>query len=64
VWQLQVPEEVTIMMADDNWGNLMGVLPWGSEHKGGGGIYYHADCTLQPLHPAQCSNSALVRNAD
>jgi hypothetical protein len=52
------------MMADDNWGNLMGVLPWGSEHKGGGGIYYHADCTLQPLHPAQCSNSALVRNAD
>jgi hypothetical protein len=41
---LDVPDDVTIMLADDNWGNIMGVLPWGSDHKAGGGIYYHADC--------------------
>lgn len=42
--QLKVPDEVTTLFADDNWGNIMGVLPLNSTRKGGGGIYYHADC--------------------
>ncbi len=32
------------MFADDNWGNMMAVLPAGSEHTGGSGLYYHAEC--------------------
>jgi len=33
------------MLADDNWGNLMAVLPKERRGQGAGGIYYHADCT-------------------
>lgn len=36
--------KVTPLLADDNWGNLMAVLPEDTEYKSGGGIYYHADC--------------------
>jgi hypothetical protein len=32
------------LLAEDNWGNLIAVLPWGDNHTAGGGIYYHADC--------------------
>jgi hypothetical protein len=32
------------LLAEDNWGNLVAVLPWGDNHTAGGGIYYHADC--------------------
>lgn len=32
------------MLADDNWGNLMAVLPDDRRKPGAGGIYYHADC--------------------
>ena len=42
--QLQVPDDVSILFADDNWGNIMSVLPSGKEHKAGAGIYYHVDC--------------------
>ena len=34
---------VTPLLADDNWGNLMAVMP-DNQHPGGGGIYYHVDC--------------------
>ena len=34
---------VTPLLADDNWGNLMAVMP-DKNHQAGGGIYYHADC--------------------
>ncbi len=35
---------VTPLLGDDNWGNLMAVMPEGKDHPAGGGIYYHADC--------------------
>jgi hypothetical protein len=38
---------VTALLAEDNWGNLVAVMPWGSNHSAGGGIYYHADCECQ-----------------
>jgi hypothetical protein len=34
---------VTPLLADDNWGNLMAVVPKGT-HPAGGGVYYHVDC--------------------
>jgi hypothetical protein len=39
------------LLAEDNWGNLVAVLPWGDNHTAGGGIYYHADCEFLPLLP-------------
>lgn len=47
--QLTVPDDVTILLADDNWGNLMAVLPWGDNHTAGGGIYYR---TCRSMHGA------------
>lgn len=36
---------VTVLFADDNYGNIMSVLPPEREgHKAGAGIYYHVDC--------------------
>ncbi|WWC73829.1 uncharacterized protein I206_107801 [Kwoniella pini CBS 10737] len=41
---LEVPEDVTVLFADDNYGNLMSVLPPDKQdHKAGAGIYYHVD---------------------
>ncbi len=41
---LKVPEDVTLMWCDDNWGNIMR-LPTEQERErsGGAGIYYHYD---------------------
>lgn len=39
------------LLAEDNWGNLVAVLPWGDNHTAGGGIYYHADCEFLLLLP-------------
>ncbi|ORX37574.1 hypothetical protein BD324DRAFT_622478 [Kockovaella imperatae] len=40
---LKVPEDVTIMLADDNWGNVMATPRRDVTHKGGAGLYYHAE---------------------
>jgi hypothetical protein len=37
-------DSVTALLADDNWGNLMAVLPDDRRKPKAGGIYYHADC--------------------
>ena len=41
---LRVPDDVTLLWSDDNWGNLRH-LPTAAERKrsGGNGIYYHLD---------------------
>ena len=46
---LKVPDDVTIMFADDNYGNIMQVLdPELADHPAGAGIYYHADYHGRP----------------
>ncbi len=32
---LQVPDDIIVLLADDNWGNLMATLPAGDSHMGG-----------------------------
>ena len=46
---LRVPDDVTLLWADDNWGNLRR-LPTAEERKrsGGAGIYYHFDYVGDP----------------
>lgn len=42
---MKVPDDVTIMLADDNWGNVMAVPPEEIRgRKGGSGLYYHGEC--------------------
>ncbi|ORY30028.1 hypothetical protein BCR39DRAFT_598553 [Naematelia encephala] len=46
--QLEVPEDVITLFADDNWGNIMTVQPPEKQHKAGSGIYYHVDYVGMP----------------
>lgn len=41
---MQVPDDVTLLLCDDNWGNIRRLpKPSDSTRKGGYGIYYHFD---------------------
>ncbi|KAG9235610.1 hypothetical protein BJ875DRAFT_528789 [Amylocarpus encephaloides] len=46
---LTVPDDITLLWADDNWGNLRR-LPVGNEtnRSGGAGVYYHVDYVGDP----------------
>ncbi|SDP14650.1 Glycosyl hydrolase family 67 N-terminus [Mucilaginibacter sp. OK268] len=41
---MRVPDDVTLLLCDDNWGNIRKLPPAGEKpRKGGYGIYYHFD---------------------
>ena len=40
---MTVPDDVTLLFSDDNWGDLRRVPPAGIRRSGGFGIYYHFD---------------------
>jgi len=41
---MKVPEDMTILLCDDNWGNVRRLPELGAKkHPGGYGIYYHVD---------------------
>jgi hypothetical protein len=41
---MHVPDDVTLLMCDDNWGNIRRLPPPGEKkHPGGYGMYYHFD---------------------
>ncbi len=40
---MQVPDDVTLLFADDNWGNLRRLPKPGATRGGGYGVYYHFD---------------------
>lgn len=46
---MRVPDDVIMMLCDDNWGNVRRV-PTGKDlnHKGGWGLYYHVDYVGAP----------------
>jgi len=43
---LRVPDDVLILLCDDNWGNIRNVPK--TQHKGGWGMYYHVDYVGAP----------------
>ncbi|WP_449139342.1 glycosyl hydrolase 115 family protein [Segatella sp.] len=47
--RMKVPDDVTLLLCDDNWGNVRRV-PNAKErkHKGGWGLYYHVDYVGAP----------------
>jgi hypothetical protein len=42
--QLKVPDDITILFTDDNYGNLVTVQDPEKFHPAGAGMYYHVDC--------------------
>ncbi|WP_202845670.1 glycosyl hydrolase 115 family protein [Luteimonas saliphila] len=40
---MRVPDDVTLLFADDNWGNIRRLPDPGSQRPGGYGVYYHFD---------------------
>lgn len=40
---MRVPDDVTLLYSDDNWGDIRRVPPTGRRRRGGYGIYYHFD---------------------
>jgi len=40
---MRVPDDVTLLFSDDNWGNLRRLPPPGAHRAGGYGVYYHFD---------------------
>jgi len=40
---MEVPDDVTLLFADDNWGNIRRLPDPGAERPGGYGVYYHFD---------------------
>lgn len=46
---LTVPDYVTLLWSDDNWGNIRGFLPPSERNRtGGAGVYYHFDYVGDP----------------
>jgi hypothetical protein len=40
---MKVPDDVTLLFADDNWGNIRRLPEPGAKRPGGYGVYYHFD---------------------
>lgn len=62
---LQVPEDITLLWADDNWGNVRR-LPLQNEtsRSGGAGIYYHFDYVGDPRDYKWVNNVQLSKTAE
>ena len=58
---LSVPDDITLLWADDNWMN-MERLPLANEtgRSGGAGIYFHFDVSECTSQCATCTNPALI----
>ncbi len=59
---MRVPDDVTILLCDDNWGNIR-KLPQGAQknHPGGYGIYYHYDYVGDPRNYKWINTNPLPR---
>jgi hypothetical protein len=59
---MRVPDDVTLLWCDDNWGNIRR-LPTAEERKraGGAGIYYHFDYVGDPRNYKWINTTALTK---
>ena len=59
---MQVPEDITLMLCDDNWGNVRRVpSPENRNRKGGFGLYYHFDYVGVPRNSKWINISPIPR---
>lgn len=59
---MKVPDDVILLLCDDNWGNVR-LLPefGGKHHKGGYGMYYHVDYVGGPRNSKWINVSQIQR---
>ncbi|AKD05468.1 glycosyl hydrolase [Pontibacter korlensis] len=59
---MRVPDDVTLLLADDNWGNIRKLPKVGEkQHSGGYGIYYHYDYVGGPRNYKWINTNPLPR---
>lgn len=59
---MRVPDDVTLLLCDDNWGNIRKLpKPGDKPHAGGYGIYYHFDYVGGPRNYKWLNTNSLPR---
>lgn len=59
---MRVPDDVTLLLADDNWGNIRKLPKVGEkQHAGGYGIYYHFDYVGGPRNYKWINTNPIAR---
>ncbi|MFN3676908.1 MAG: glycosyl hydrolase 115 family protein [Sphingomonas pseudosanguinis] len=58
---MRVPDDVTLLFADDNWGNIRRLPPPGQTRAGGAGVYYHFDYVGGPRNYKWLDTNAVPR---
>ena len=59
---MRVPDDVTLLLCDDNWGNIRRLpAPGAGKRKGGYGIYYHFDYVGGPRNYKWINTNPLPR---
>ncbi len=59
---MQVPDDVTLLLCDDNWGNIRRLPELGAKRrKGGFGMYYHVDYVGGPRNSKWINVSPIPR---
>lgn len=59
---MRVPDDVTLLLCDDNWGNIRKLPPVGSPKRAGGyGIYYHFDYVGGPRNYKWLNTISIAR---
>ncbi|MGB3625023.1 MAG: glycosyl hydrolase 115 family protein, partial [Henriciella sp.] len=58
---MSVPDDVTLLFADDNWGNIRRLPKLGEERPGGYGVYYHFDYVGGPRNYKWINTTQLER---
>lgn len=59
---MQVPDDVTLLFADDNWGNIRRLPQPGSTRAGGYGVYYHFDYVGDPRNYKWLNTNQIERS--
>ncbi|MBB5518994.1 glycosyl hydrolase 115 family protein [Amphiplicatus metriothermophilus] len=58
---MEVPDDVTLLFADDNWGNIRRLPAPGATRAGGYGVYYHFDYVGGPRSYKWLSTNQIER---
>ena len=59
---MRVPDDITLLLCDDNWGNIRKLPKWNAPKRSGGyGIYYHFDYVGGPRNYKWINTNTLAR---
>jgi hypothetical protein len=58
---MRVPDDVTLLFSDDNWGNLRRLPAPGARRAGGYGVYYHFDYVGGPRNYKWINTTQIAR---